>query len=103
MLLSVSTLKAQKSEIKQFKLDNGLTIILNEDHTKKEVFGMLVVKAGAKNDPKDATGMAHYQEHMLFKGTTELGTSDWEKRNRISIVLLRFTTSWGKPKTIVYV
>jgi len=79
MLLSVSTLKAQKSEIKQFKLDNGLTIILNEDHTKKEVFGMLVVKAGAKNDPKDATGMAHYQEHMLFKGTTELGTSDWEK------------------------
>ena len=79
MLVSVSALKAQKSEIKQFKLDNGLTIILNEDHSKKEVFGMLVVKAGAKNDPKDATGMAHYQEHMLFKGTAELGTSDWGK------------------------
>lgn len=79
MLLSANLLIAQKSAIKQLKLDNGLSIILNEDHSKKEVFGMLVVKAGAKNDPKDATGMAHYQEHMLFKGTTELGTSDWEK------------------------
>ena len=70
---------AQEKAVKQFKLDNGLTIILNEDHSKTEVFGMVVVKAGAKNDPKDATGMAHYQEHMLFKGTTELGTSNWEK------------------------
>ncbi|MCT4590582.1 MAG: insulinase family protein [Carboxylicivirga sp.] len=70
---------AQDKAVKQFKLDNGLTIILNEDHSKTEVFGMVVVKAGAKNDPKDATGMAHYQEHMLFKGTTELGTSNWEK------------------------
>lgn len=98
MLLSVSTLKAQKSEIKQFKLDNGLTIILNEDHTKKEVFGMLVVKAGAKNDPKDATGMAHYQEHMLFKGTTELGTSDWEKEKPHIDRIIALYDKLGKTK-----
>lgn len=77
--LLIGKIQAQEKQVRQLKLDNGLTIILNEDHSKTEVFGMLVVNAGAKNDPKDATGMAHYQEHMLFKGTTELGTSNWEK------------------------
>lgn len=77
--LGLGEIQAQKKQAKQLKLENGLTIILNEDHSKTEVFGMVVVNAGAKNDPKDATGMAHYQEHMLFKGTTELGTSNWEK------------------------
>ena len=65
--------------VKQFTLSNGLTVILNEDHSQPEVFGLIIVKAGGKNDPENATGMAHYQEHMLFKGTTKLGTLDWEK------------------------
>ncbi|HZJ73197.1 MAG TPA: pitrilysin family protein, partial [Perlabentimonas sp.] len=65
--------------VTQYKLDNGLTVILNEDHSKPEVFGVVMVKAGGKNDPADATGMAHYMEHMLFKGTQKLGTTNWEK------------------------
>lgn len=65
--------------VKYFTLDNGFKVYLNEDHSKPEVFGMVVTKAGGKNDPADATGMAHYMEHMLFKGTTELGTIDWVK------------------------
>ena len=65
--------------IKQFVLENGLTVILNEDNSKPEIFGVVIVKAGGKNDPSDATGLAHYMEHMLFKGTQELGTVDWEK------------------------
>jgi len=65
--------------IEEYKLSNGLTIILNEDHSNPEVFGYMVCKAGGKDDPSDATGMAHYMEHMLFKGTTELGTTDWKK------------------------
>jgi predicted Zn-dependent peptidase len=60
-------------------LENGLTVILSEDHNLPNVFGVVVVKAGSKNDPPDATGMAHYMEHMLFKGTEELGTIDWQK------------------------
>ena len=72
-------LQAQSIKVEEYKLDNGLTIILHEDHTNPEVFGMVAVKAGGKNDPEDATGMAHYQEHVLFKGTQELGTTDWEK------------------------
>ncbi len=65
--------------LEKYELSNGLTIILNEDHIRPEVFGYMVCKAGSKNDPDDATGMAHYMEHMLFKGTTELGTTDWDK------------------------
>ena len=65
--------------IKKFTLDNGLTVILNPDPNAVGVFGAMAVKAGSKNDPADATGMAHYLEHLLFKGTTELGTTDYAK------------------------
>ncbi|MBV1861084.1 MAG: insulinase family protein [Nannocystaceae bacterium] len=58
-------------------LDNGFRVFLTENHERPEVFGAVVVNTGAKNDPSDNTGMAHYLEHMLFKGTTALGTTDW--------------------------
>lgn len=63
----------------QFKLDNGLTVYLTENHDLPQVFGAVVVKTGGKKDPADNTGMAHYLEHMLFKGTTDLGTINYEK------------------------
>lgn len=73
-------LSAQNNKpIKTYTLDNGLTVILFEDHQLPKVTGFVVTKAGGKNDPSDATGMAHYMEHMLFKGTDQIGTTDWEK------------------------
>jgi zinc protease len=63
--------------VKQFVLPNGLTVLLSENHEQAEVFGAVVVRTGGKNDPADNTGMAHYLEHMLFKGTQSLGTSNW--------------------------
>lgn len=75
----LANLSGQKIKVEEYKLANGLTVILHEDHSKPEVFGAIAVRAGGKNDPKDATGMAHYQEHMLFKGTETLGTTSWEK------------------------
>ncbi|MFH1319453.1 MAG: insulinase family protein [Bacteroidota bacterium] len=65
--------------VKQYTLKNGLTVMLSENHDVPQVFGMVVVKAGGKNDPADATGLAHYLEHMLFKGTTTMGTINYEK------------------------
>lgn len=65
------------NNIVEYKLDNGLTVILNVDHSQPTVFGCVVVKAGAKDDPSDATGLAHYMEHVMFKGTENMGTSDW--------------------------
>ncbi len=79
LLLGLFLKPLSGQNIEEYKLENGLTVYLNEDHNTPEVFGMVVTKAGAKNDPADATGMAHYQEHILFKGTTKLGTTNWEK------------------------
>ncbi len=61
-------------EVESYTLSNGLTVYLNEDHNMPMVHGMVVVKGGAKRDPADATGIAHYFEHIMFKGTDQLGT-----------------------------
>ncbi|HPV57106.1 MAG TPA: insulinase family protein, partial [Tenuifilaceae bacterium] len=84
--------------IKQFTLSNGLKVILDENHSQPEVFGLVIVKAGAKNDPSDATGMAHYQEHMLFKGTTTLGTISWEKEKPHIDKIFELYDELGKTK-----
>ncbi|MBN9294966.1 MAG: insulinase family protein [Flavobacteriia bacterium] len=63
----------------QYQLKNGLTVVLSENHDKPTVMGTVIVKAGGKNDPSDATGMAHYLEHMLFKGTQSLGTTNFKE------------------------
>ncbi len=64
-------------ETEIYRLDNGLTIYLNEDHSLPSVFGAVAVKGGSKRDPADATGIAHYFEHIMFKGTDQIGTLDY--------------------------
>jgi len=61
------------------RLPNGLTIYLSPNKGEPRVSAQIAVRAGSKNDPADSTGMAHYLEHMLFKGTARLGTLDYEK------------------------
>lgn len=63
-------------KVKEYRLENGLTVWLNEDHSQPKVFGAVVMKAGAKDCPD--TGIAHYFEHMMFKGTDRIGTLDYE-------------------------
>jgi len=75
--LNIRGFSQYSPRIEQYELSNGFKVFLCEDHTRQKVFGTVICKAGSKNDPTDATGMAHYQEHMLFKGTTDLGTTDW--------------------------
>ena len=80
LLGSITYLFSQSNPlaVKQFQLENGLTVYLNEDHSKPEIFGAVVVKAGSKNDPQDATGIAHYFEHIMFKGTDKIGTLNYQ-------------------------
>ncbi len=59
------------------RLENGLTVYLSENHQTPRIAAQIVVRAGGRHDPRNSTGMAHYLEHMLFKGTTSLGTLDW--------------------------
>ena len=63
-------------EVKELKLSNGMTVWLNEDHSQPKVFGAVVVKAGAKDCPN--TGIAHYFEHIMFKGTDRISTIDYQ-------------------------
>ncbi len=80
ILLSFSILKAQDAnlDIKTITLDNGLKVVMCENHSEPVVYGSVLVHAGSKNDPEDATGMAHYFEHIMFKGTDKIGTTNWE-------------------------
>ena len=71
---------AQQGELKTktIHLDNGLKVVMCEEHSQPEIYGAVYVHAGSKNDPTDATGMAHYFEHIMFKGTDRIGTTNWE-------------------------
>jgi len=61
--------------VKEYRLSNGLTVWLNEDHSQPKVLGAVIVKAGAKDCPN--TGIAHYFEHIMFKGTDKIGTTNY--------------------------
>ena len=62
-----------------YTLDNGLKVYLTSYQDAPRVQTNIAVRAGSKNDPADATGLAHYLEHMLFKGTNVYGTLDYKK------------------------
>jgi predicted Zn-dependent peptidase len=59
------------------RLSNGMTVYLSVDHTLPEVQTYIVVGAGSAEEPSSSTGLAHYLEHMMFKGTKKLGTLDY--------------------------
>ncbi|MBS1492321.1 MAG: insulinase family protein [Bacteroidetes bacterium] len=62
-----------------YKLDNGLTVYMTVYKDSPRIQTYIAVRAGSKNDPSYATGLAHYLEHMLFKGTDKFGSKDWAK------------------------
>lgn len=62
-----------------YTLDNGLKVYMSVYKDAPRIQTYIAVGAGSKNDPKDATGLAHYLEHMLFKGTDKFGTKDFAK------------------------
>jgi predicted Zn-dependent peptidase len=63
----------------QYTLSNGLQLFLSVNKNEPRIFTNIAVRAGSKQDPADTTGLAHYMEHMLFKGTSKIGTLDWDK------------------------
>ncbi len=65
--------------LRLYTLDNGLTVYLSQNDDEPKIQTYIAVRAGSNYDPKESTGLAHYLEHMVFKGTDEIGTQDWEK------------------------
>ena len=66
---------AEALHVQELELSNGMKVWLNVDHSQPKVFGAVVVNAGSVDCPD--TGIAHYFEHIMFKGTDELGTVDY--------------------------
>ena len=64
-----------------YKLDNGLMVYLTENREEPRFYAEIAVRAGSKHDPAESTGLAHYLEHMLFKGTQNIGTLDYAKES----------------------
>ncbi|MCX6352834.1 MAG: insulinase family protein [Bacteroidetes bacterium] len=67
--------------VRVYTLKNGLTVLLSVNKATPRIQTYIATKAGSKNDPHDNTGLAHYLEHMLFKGTNKYGTKDWAKES----------------------
>jgi predicted Zn-dependent peptidase len=61
-----------------YTLDNGLKVYLSVNKNNPRIQTYIGVRVGAKNDPAETTGLAHYFEHLMFKGTKKFGTSDYE-------------------------
>lgn len=76
---SFKTVEGDPLKVREYTLKNGLKVFLSVNKDEPRIQAYVSVKAGGKNDPSDATGLAHYLEHMLFKGTSELGTIDYQK------------------------
>ncbi|WP_294265655.1 insulinase family protein [uncultured Chryseobacterium sp.] len=77
-----------ENKVRIYTLKNGLKVFLAQNFDAPRIQTYIPVRTGSNNDPADNTGLAHYLEHMMFKGTSKLGTQNWEKEsellNRIS-------------------
>src|SRR5687767_2587349 len=62
-----------------YTLKNGLSVILTPNKKEPRIAVRIPVRTGSNTDPKDHTGLAHYLEHLLFKGTDKYGSLDWAK------------------------
>jgi len=63
---------------KIYTLPNGLKVYMTVNKEQPRIQTYIAVRTGGKNDPAETTGLAHYLEHLMFKGTTQFGTQNWE-------------------------
>ncbi len=83
-----------ESKITEFTLDNGMKFIIMEDHSVPMVSFSLLVDVGSADDPKGYTGLSHIFEHMAFKGTSELGTTDYKAERGVLERLNKAYYAW---------
>ena len=71
------TVKNDPQDTKIYTLDNGLKVYMSVNKETPRIQTYIAVKVGSKNDPSETTGLAHYFEHLMFKGTEQFGTTDY--------------------------
>ena len=72
------SVKGDPMQAKIYTLDNGLKVYMTVNKDEPRIQANIAVRSGGKNDPADNTGLAHYLEHMMFKGSEIAGTQDYE-------------------------
>ncbi|KMK68788.1 pitrilysin family protein [Puniceibacterium sp. IMCC21224] len=79
--VAVATAQAQTVEdaVSTFTLDNGLDVVVIEDHRAPAVVHMLWYRAGSADETAGTSGVAHFLEHLLFKGTDTLAPGEFSK------------------------
>jgi predicted Zn-dependent peptidase len=76
---SYETVTNDKNGVRIYILENGLKVYLAQNFDAPKIQTYIPVKTGSNNDPSDNTGLAHYLEHMMFKGTSKLASANWAK------------------------
>ena len=71
-----STVPGDMMQTRIYTLDNGLKVFLSVNKEKPRIQTYIAVRTGSKNDPAETTGLAHYLEHLMFKGTKQFGTTN---------------------------
>ena len=70
-------------QVRIYTLKNGLKAYFSVIKDQPRIQTIISVRAGSTFDPYETTGLAHYMEHMMFKGTSHIGTTNWEKEKPI--------------------
>ncbi|MNU15571.1 Peptidase M16 inactive domain protein [compost metagenome] len=73
------TITNDENKVRIYTLKNGLKVFLAQNFDAPRIQTFIPVRTGSNNDPSDNTGLAHYLEHMMFKGTSKIGTHNWEQ------------------------
>ena len=74
-----TTVKGDAMKTRIYTLDNGLTVYMSVNKELPRLQADIVVRTGSRNDPAETTGLAHYLEHLMFKGTQQFGTTNYAK------------------------
>lgn len=73
------TVDGDPMNVKIYTLNNGLKVYMSVNKQTPRIQTYIGVRAGSKNEPEESTGLAHYLEHVMFKGTESFGTQDYAK------------------------
>ncbi|MGE5218428.1 MAG: M16 family metallopeptidase [Chloroflexota bacterium] len=78
-LVVVGMTPVRAAPVREFVLDNGLKVLLLEDHKSPAVTFQVWYRVGARNEKDGKSGLAHFLEHMMFKGTPTTGPEEYSR------------------------
>lgn len=90
------TFSGDPLDTKIYTLDNGLKVYMTVNKEEPRIQTYIAVRSGGKNDPADNTGLAHYLEHIMFKGTQASGTMNYEAEKPMLDEIQRLFDVYGQ-------